>query len=122
MFLNLTGNNWSTNRSEKILTEPILFKKYANRRLYNLRESKYMTLDDVSGLIVEGHDVKVVDAKTKEDVTSFILAQIILEQAKNKNILLPSPLLHLVIRNSLMPQYLENNFKQLLQSFNVFMK
>lgn len=106
------------------MTEPILFKKYANRRLYNLRESKYMTLDDVSGLIVEGHDVKVVDAKTKEDVTSFVLAQIILEQAKNKDILLPAPLLHLIIRNgnSFMPQYIENNYKQLLQSFNMFLK
>lgn len=81
-----------------------------------------MTLDDVSGLIVEGHDVKVVDAKTAEDVTSFILAQIILEQAKNKNILLPAPLLHLIIRNSLMPQYIEGNFKQLLKSFNLFLK
>ncbi|MBT8360381.1 MAG: polyhydroxyalkanoate synthesis regulator DNA-binding domain-containing protein, partial [Deltaproteobacteria bacterium] len=81
------------------MIEPILFKKYANRRLYNMSESKYMTLDDMSNLIREGSDVKVIDAKTKEDVTSFILTQIILEQAKNKNILLPVPFLHFILRN-----------------------
>ena len=104
------------------MTDPILFKKYANRRLYNMSESKYVTLDDMSKLIREGYDVKVIDAKTKEDVTSFILTQIILEQAKNKNILLPVPFLHFVLRNgdNLLPQYLENNFKQFIRGFDIF--
>lgn len=104
------------------MTEPILFKKYANRRLYNMSESKYMTLDDMANIIREGSDVKVIDAKTKEDVTSFILTQIILEQAKNKNILLPVPFLHFILRNgdNLLPQYLENNFKQFIRGFDIF--
>ena len=106
----------------QIVTEPILFKKYANRRLYNMSESKYVTLDDMSNLIREGHDVKVIDAKTREDVTSFILTQIILEQAKNKNILLPVPFLHFILRNgdNLLPHYLENNFKQFIRGFDIF--
>ncbi|MBT8333931.1 MAG: hypothetical protein KJP19_05815 [Deltaproteobacteria bacterium] len=87
-----------------------------------MSESKYMTLDDMSNLIREGSDVKVIDAKTKEDVTSFILTQIILEQAKNKNILLPVPFLHFILRNgdNLLPQYLENNFKQFIRGFDIF--
>lgn len=109
-------------RDLEILTEPILFKKYANRRLYNMSESKYVTLDDMLKLIREGHDVQVVDAKTKENVTSFVLTQIILEQAKNKNILLPIPFLHFILRNgdNLLPQYLEDNFKQFIRGFDIF--
>jgi polyhydroxyalkanoate synthesis repressor PhaR len=87
-----------------------------------MSESKYMTLDDMANIIREGSDVKVIDAKTKEDVTSFILTQIILEQAKNKNILLPVPFLHFILRNgdNLLPQYLENNFKQFIRGFDIF--
>ena len=77
---------------------PVRFKKYANRRLYNINESKYMTLNEIEGIIREGYEIVVTDAKTEEDVTAFILTQIILEQAKNKNTLLPVPLLHLTIR------------------------
>lgn len=82
----------------QILTDSLIFKKYANRRLYSMSDSKYVTLGDLSELIRQGHEVKVIDAKTKEDVTAFILTQIILEQTKNKNTLLPVPLLHFMIR------------------------
>ena len=104
------------------LTEPICFKKYANRRLYNLSESKYVTLEDISKLICEGREVRVIDAKTEVDVTAFTLTQIVLEQAKNKNILLPVPFLHLIIRNggNILPQFFENQFKQFSQSLDIF--
>ncbi len=80
------------------LIDSLIFKKYANRRLYSMSDSKYVTLDDMSQLICKGHDVKVIDAKTEEDVTAFVLTQIILEQTKNKNTLLPVSLLHFMIR------------------------
>ncbi len=80
------------------MADSLIFKKYANRRLYSMSESKYVTLGDMSELICKGHEVKVIDAKTKEDVTAFILTQIILEQTKNKNTLLPVELLHFMIR------------------------
>lgn len=104
------------------MTDPILFKKYANRRLYNLSESKYVTLDEISDLIGKGHDVEVIDAKTKKDVTAFVLTQIILDQAKNKNILLPVPFLHFIVRNgeTVLPQYFESSFKQFLRGFDMF--
>ncbi len=104
------------------MTEPIYFKKYANRRLYNQSESKYVTLEDVAELICKGCEVKVIDAKTKSDVTAFTLTQVILEQAKTKNILLPVPFLHLIIRNreSIFPQSFENQFKQFIRSLDIF--
>jgi polyhydroxyalkanoate synthesis regulator protein len=63
--------------------------------------------------------VSIFDAKTKEDVTAFILTQIILEEAKNKNALLPVPLLHMIIQygDNLMGEFLEKYFFQIFQSF-----
>lgn len=76
----------------------LVLKKYASRRLYNPESSTYVTLGQVADIIREGKDVQVLDAKTEEDVTAFILTQIVLEEAKNRNALLPAPLLHIVIR------------------------
>jgi len=46
-----------------------------------------------------GRQVSVIDAKTGEDVTAYILSQIIVEEAKTHNIFLPVPFLHLVIQH-----------------------
>jgi polyhydroxyalkanoate synthesis repressor PhaR len=81
------------------MAEKIVLKKYANRRIYDTEKSAYITLDQVSELIRGGRQVSVVDARTSEDVTAFILSQIIVEEAKNRNILLPVPFLHLVIQH-----------------------
>lgn len=104
------------------MADPILFKKYANRRLYNTSNSKYVTLGGILDIVCEGHDITVVDAKTKEDVTAYILTQIILEQAKSKNILMPVPFLHLIIRNgeNMMPRYFDDHFQQVFKSFENF--
>lgn len=79
------------------MAERVLLKKYANRRLYDTEKSTYVTLAQVSDLIKKGRKVEVIDAKTEEDVTAFILTQIIVEEAKNHRTLLPVPLLHLII-------------------------
>jgi len=79
------------------MAERVLLKKYANRRLYDTEKSTYVTLAQVSDLIKKGRKVEVIDAKTEEDVTAFILTQIIVEEAKNQKTLLPVPLLHLII-------------------------
>lgn len=80
------------------MAQKVVLKKYANRRIYDTEKSAYITLDQVCELIRSGRQVSVIDAKTAEDVTAFTLSQIIVEEAKNKNILLPAPFLHLVIR------------------------
>ena len=60
--------------------EPVTIKKYANRRLYNTGTSTYVTLEDLAAMVKTGEDFIVFDAKTGEDITRSVLAQIIFEQ------------------------------------------
>jgi polyhydroxyalkanoate synthesis repressor PhaR len=78
-------------------TEPVLVKKYGNRRLYDTRASRYITLEELETIIRGGDDVRVIDAKTGEDLTQATLAQIILE-GRRAGRLLPVPLLVQLIR------------------------
>lgn len=59
-----------------------LIKKYANRKLYDTRTSKYITLDGIAGLVREGHEIKVVDRDTGHDLTQVTLSQIVLTEEK----------------------------------------
>lgn len=59
---------------------PTVIKKYANRRLYNTGTSSYITLDDIAEMVRDEIDFQVLDAKSGEDITHQILAQIILDQ------------------------------------------
>ena len=66
----------------------ITIKKYANRRLYDTSASRYVTLDHLRELVKDNADFEVVDAKTGEDLTRGVLAQIIFEEeAKGANLL-----------------------------------
>jgi polyhydroxyalkanoate synthesis repressor PhaR len=62
--------------------EPKVIKRYTNRKLYDTVESRYVTLEEISGMIKAGAEVKIVDNRTKEDLTSVTLAQIIFEEEK----------------------------------------
>jgi polyhydroxyalkanoate synthesis repressor PhaR len=62
--------------------EPKVIKRYTNRKLYDTVESRYVTLDEIAEMIKGGADVKIVDNRTKEDLTSVTLAQIIFEEEK----------------------------------------
>src|ERR1700739_2250774 len=64
------------------MAKTILLKKYENRRLYDVTNSRYVNLDDVAGMLQRGDDVRAVDAATGEDITRLILTQIIVEGAK----------------------------------------
>jgi polyhydroxyalkanoate synthesis repressor PhaR len=75
----------------------MIVKKYANRRLYDMESSRYVTLEELADRIRAGADARVVDAKTNEDLTQSTLAQIILE-SRGASKLLPSPLLVQLIR------------------------
>jgi BMFP domain-containing protein YqiC len=59
-----------------------LIKKYANRKLYDTRTSRYITLDGISRLVREGHDIQVVDRDTGRDLTPLILSQIVVSEEK----------------------------------------
>ena len=95
------------------MNERTVLKKYANRRLYDTQRSRYVTLDDVAEMIRGGEQVQIADAKTGEDVTAFILTQIVLEKAKTRHFLLPAPLLHLIIQYG--DNVLEEFFNQYLE-------
>ena len=65
-------------------TSKIVIKKYANRRLYDTSASAYVTLEHLSELIRQGKEFTVQDAKTGEDLTRAVLAQIIFEQENRR--------------------------------------
>ena len=62
-----------------------IIKKYPNRRIYDTRDSKYITLMDVRDMVVDGEDFKIVDAKNGDDLTRNVLLQIIIEQESAHN-------------------------------------
>lgn len=101
------------------MANTVKLKKYANRRLYDTEKSAYVTLNQVADIIRQGRQVEVVDAKTKEDVTAFILTQIILEEAKNKNFLLPIPLLHIIIQygDNVLVEFFETYLQQMIETY-----
>jgi polyhydroxyalkanoate synthesis repressor PhaR len=94
--------------------EPVTIKKYANRRLYNTGTSTYVTLEDLATMVKEGEDFVVYDAKSGDDITRSVLAQIIFEQEnKQGQNLLPTTFLRQLIRfygdsmQMLVPRFLE---------------
>ncbi len=80
-------------------SEPIIIKRYANRKLYNTDKSCYVTLTEIDQMLGEGSDVKIIDYKTKEDITSVTLAQILFEKEKSHKTL-PSKTLKEFLRQS----------------------
>ena len=101
-------------------SEPVTIKKYANRRLYNTGTSSYVTLEDLASMVKGGQDFVVFDAKTGEDITRSVLAQIIFEQEnKEGQNLLPINFLRQLIRfygdsmQMLVPRYLEASIESL---------
>ncbi len=96
--------------------EPVIIKKYANRRLYNTGTSTYVTLEDLATMVKKGTDFTVYDAKSGDDITRSVLAQIIFEQEnKEGQNLLPITFLRQLIRfygdsmQMLVPRFLEQS-------------
>lgn len=100
-------------KSSEMASEPVVVKKYANRRLYNTASSVYVTLEDLARMVREGVDFVVYDAKTNEDLTRQILTQIIFEEESRGEALLPVQFLRQLIGfyggpvQSVVPSYLE---------------
>jgi polyhydroxyalkanoate synthesis repressor PhaR len=107
--------------------EPITIKKYANRRLYNTGTSTYVTLEDLAVMVKAGEDFVVYDAKTGEDITRSVLAQIIFEQEnKEGQNLLPINFLRQLIRfygdsmQMMVPRFLEASIESLTKEQEKF--
>jgi len=97
----------------KNAADPVIIKKYANRRLYDTSSSQYVTLDYVRELVKNGRDFTVIDAKSGNDLTHGVLSQIIFEEEARGENLLPLPFLRQLIQyyddslQSVVPSYLE---------------
>lgn len=96
--------------------DPVIIKKYANRRLYNTGTSTYVTLEDLAEMVRKGEEFTVQDAKSGEDITHPVLTQIIfeLENREGQN-MLPIPFLRQLISfygdqmQMVVPSYLEQS-------------
>jgi len=75
-------------------------KRYSNRKLYDTEASEYVSLGDIAELVRSGETVEVVDNSTGEDLTAQTLTQIILEEGKEGRHVIPSDLLHQLLRRS----------------------
>ncbi|WP_022722799.1 polyhydroxyalkanoate synthesis repressor PhaR [Rhodopseudomonas sp. B29] len=109
--------------------QPTTIKKYANRRLYNTGTSTYVTLEDLASMVKDGEDFLVYDAKTGDDITRSVLAQIIFEQEnKAGQNLLPTTFLRQLIRfygdsmQMVVPKYLEQSIDSLTREQEKFRK
>jgi polyhydroxyalkanoate synthesis repressor PhaR len=91
--------------------EPIVIKKYANRRLYNTDTSSYVTLDDLCDMVKQGADFIVYDAKSGDDLTRQVLTQIIFEQEGRGENLLPIGFLRNLIG------FYDNNLKDFVPAY-----
>src|SRR4029453_16547083 len=100
--------------------ERILIKRYGNRRLYNTETSRYLNYQELVKLIRDGHDVQIIDSRTKADVTKAVLMQVILEEEKNQSVL-PVSFLFQVIRSQ--DSSVQDFFKNYLSSsFEAYLK
>ena len=101
--------------------DPIIIKKYANRRLYNTSKSCYVTLDHLAEMVRDGQDFVVRDAKSGEDITRSVLTQIIFEEEAKGASMLPTNFLRQIISlygdslQSVVPGYLEASMETFTQ-------
>ena len=103
------------------MADPILINRYASRRLYNTQTSEYVTLDEISELIKQGHDVEIRDRKTGEDLTRQFLLQIITEQESKVENVLPVNVLTGLVRSystaaqGILPDFLSQSYEMFTQ-------
>ncbi|HYL04166.1 MAG TPA: polyhydroxyalkanoate synthesis repressor PhaR [Steroidobacteraceae bacterium] len=107
------------------MAEERLIRKYANRRLYDARDSRHVTLDDLRRLVAGGERIKVIDDKSGEDLTRSILLQIIASQEQFGTPVLSTSLLEAIIRfygnpiQQMLTTYLERSIGGLLRQQNL---
>jgi polyhydroxyalkanoate synthesis repressor PhaR len=101
--------------------DALIIKRYGNRRLYNTETKSYVNYEDLAKIVRNGNDIKVIDSKSKEDVTKAVLIQMILEEEKNDKTVLPTEFLFQILRTR--EDSLQDFFKNHLSaSFNAYLK
>jgi len=79
------------------MNKKILIKKYENRRLYDVTHRRYVNLDEIARAVQDEFDVQVLDASTGEDITRFVMTQIITEHAKAPDSVFPLDILRQMV-------------------------
>ena len=104
----------------------VIIKKYANRRLYDTESSAYITLERLAQMVRQKRHFKVVDAKSGDDITRSVLAQIIMEEESRGTNMLPVNFLRQLISmygdsmQSVVPHYLEASLEALQRNQSQF--
>jgi len=78
--------------------EIVPIKRYPNRRFYDRKSSKYVTLQEIEELVRGGQTIEVRDSRNDEDLTRVVLTQILLERQPQRMEMFPIPLLHIMLR------------------------
>lgn len=108
-------------KKKKEQSATLIIKRYGNRRLYNTGTKSYVNYEELARIVRDGQDIKVIDSKSKEDVTKAVLIQLILEEEKNDQTVLPTEFLFQILRTR--EDNLQDFFRNhLTASFNAYLK
>jgi polyhydroxyalkanoate synthesis repressor PhaR len=106
------NNSYPLPNDTYMSAEPVRIKRYPNRRYYATHTSRYISLPEIEQLIRDGSTVEIIDSQTGEDLTQSILVQIIAEMHPEKIALLPSAMLHSMLRaNKAMTAFFQAYFR-----------
>ncbi len=102
------------------MTEVKIIKRYQNRKLYDTHESSYVTLDEIAKMIRNGEELRVIDNKTKNDITASTLTQLLYESERKSNTRPSVALLKEIIRNGdgSFSGFIQSNLKSELAKFD----
>ncbi len=112
--------------NESIMEPYRIIKKYSNRRLYDTTISKSITLDEIKELVIKHIKFKIIDNNTEEDITNYVLLQIIMERESGRSPIFTTTILENFIRvydnpiQKLVSEFLEKNFSTLLNEESGF--
>lgn len=97
------------------MSKTIHIRRYPNRRFYDRNSSKYVSLDDIEGMVQAGRTVEIRDSQSGEDLTRAVLTRIIVDRNPEKMDLFPTPMLHFILRsNEVMTGFLRDYFRHSL--------
>ena len=105
------------------MNEKRIIKKYPNRRLYDTKDSKYITLEDIAILVSESKKFVVIDSKTGKELTKSILLQIIINKEQNSDSIFSTEVLIQIIQSyensqhSVMDSQLKKNIGELISQY-----
>ena len=100
-------------------TKSRVIKRYTNRKLYDTEESRYVTLEEIAGMVKAGEEVQIVDNRSGKDLTEVTLAQILFEEQKKQTTRMPLGMLKEIIRTSgsSITDFIQRRLTQPVQSF-----